>query len=230
MKQLFSSLTDDTDDETVTSIVRFALQSVGTDAKRLRVLVVDICNMPTASGTFVANLLLKLYKHVPKNISDITVRKPKMLRGKQLCRWLVLDELQHTFEDTIASFSWSDKMIDILAALHQNPELFVSDAVVGSLPRFMVDSEHLFVSGNFEIFVKACLTYGPKLDKQTKLDHFTDCINKVSARASTQSITCKMAIAGLIATRENGWVLDTNTYPRVLTPDSGSVVGSETIM
>ena len=223
-KQLLSQLTDETDDETSTNIIRYALLAVGTSSERLQSLVLHICNLPTASGDHLAALLVKLLKLVPNNISIKPKQNGKTLRCAKLVRYYVLSELQQGLEDTTASDVWPAKSIEILAELYQTKELSTTDRYVEFTLERMSTHQQLFVRHNFELFLKMCFTCGPKLDKNTKTDELTDYINKVSDRASYESMTYKFMIAGLIATRDNNWVIVSmsSPTPRVLTPEEES--------
>ena len=225
-KQLLLQLTDKTDDETSTNIIRYALLAVGTSAERLESLIFHICNLPTASGEYLGALLVKLSKLVPNTISIKSNQSGKTLKCAKLVRFYVLSELQRGLEDTTASDVWPAKSIEILAHLYQTKELSTTDGYVGFTLEKMVTHHHLFVRHNFELFLKMCFTCGPKLDQNTKTDQLTDYINKVSDRASSESMAYKFMIAGLIATRDNDWVMvsTSSPTPRVFTPEEETEV------
>lgn len=224
--QLLSNLTNGVDEATATNVIRFALQAVGTSAEKLELLVISIYNMSAIRGEAWARLLVKLSEYTPSNICTVVVKSGKTLRGRKLVRHCVLNECERGFQD-IADTHWPGNSIEHLSALYNTKELAMTDRVMGTVLRSMAESKVLFVHENFELFANACFTCGPKLDKNTKVDHLTAILAKASARASTESITSKLMIAGLLAIRDNDWEMEIDVAPRVFTPEGDSELESE---
>ena len=133
----------------------------------------------------------------------------------ELTRWSVLKECQPDFEATITNAVWSSKSIIVAAALFKagyTPREIIEYHILDN----MADSNHLFVPENFELFINTCFSCGPKLDALScQSDQVTAVINKAPARVPAGSKMFKLAIAGLVAARENDWIVETNTAPRV---------------
>ncbi|KAG9204339.1 hypothetical protein G6514_001413 [Epicoccum nigrum] len=205
------TLTDTIDDESATTIIRFALLAVDTDAKKLGILVNTICKSTAPSSKCVAKLPIKLLELTPPNIQE------NITKGS---------DSSSDFDDTIR-FLWSPHPIIIAGTLFQAGCL--TNEIIGKciLGR-MADSDALFVHLNYELFINTCLSCGPKLDAGTyKIDRLTAVINKAFARVLAKLSMLKLALAGLVAARNNDWIVETNTAPRVLTPETESTYEPE---
>jgi hypothetical protein len=244
IERVLSTLTDAIDDATATTIIRFALLAVNKDAEKLEILVITIYNSTTPSSKCIAKLLIKLLAFTPPSIqSNITKTSGNTVlsTGFEVTRFFLLGECQSDFEATITKAVWSPKPIMVTAALFQAGQVTLN--IMGSyiLGR-MAYSDHLFAPENFELFINTCISCGPKLDALGKFDQLTAVINKASVRVSAESNLFKCAMIGLVAARDNGWLLKTNTAspapetepitpetesPPVLTPDTDSLTEPE---
>jgi hypothetical protein len=224
--QLLSQLTDETDDETTTNIIRYALQAVGMSAQKLQLLIFHICTLPTASSTYSAALLVKLSAHIPDTISSRSNPSGETVKGMELVHYCVINVLRPCLGGFRQSAVWFAKFIDILAKLQKNREFSTTDTTIGDILEAMVTSEHLFTPQNIELFLKTCYHCGPGLDKNGKSDSLTNYINTASKKAPPNSMVYKLMIAGLKATRDNNWdMVSTASVPSdssVLTPDEES--------
>lgn len=118
--RVLSTLTDAIDDETATTIIRFALLSVDMDVERLKILVIMIYNSTTLSSKCVVRLLMKLLQLTPPSLrANITNRSGKsvLLTTFRVTRSFLLQECQPDFEGTITKAVWSPKPIMVAAAL-----------------------------------------------------------------------------------------------------------------
>jgi hypothetical protein len=223
LSMLTDTLTDTIDDESATTIIRFALLAVGVDAKKLRTLIIMIYNSTTPSNECIAKLLVKLLDLTPSSIKGrITESSGEVVvsASLNLSRYIILREFQYDFENTIAQVVWSPKPI-IVAATVFGADHVVKELIEERILDRMADSDHLFVPQNFELFVNTCLSYGPKLDASTcKFSRLTAVFHKVSARVPAESKMFKLAMAGLVAARNNDWIVETNTTPQVLTSET----------
>lgn len=215
---VLSTLTDAIDDETATTIIRFALLAVGKDAEKLKILVIVIYNSTTPSSKCVAKLLLKLLELTPLDIQANVTKTPgkvASLASFELNRSFLLDKCQTGFETTITKAVWSPKPIMVAVALFQARHMtrgIIGKKILGG----MADSDHLFVPENFELFINTCFSCGPRLDDLGyKIDQLTAVINRVSARVPAESTVFKFAMIGLVAARDNDWIIKTNTAPPV---------------
>lgn len=232
--QLLSQLTDKTDDETATNIIRYALQAVGMSAEKLQLLIFHICTLPTASSTYLAALLVKLSAHVPDTISSRPNPSGKTLKGMELVRHYVVSVLRPCLGGFRHSNVWFANIIKILAELQQTKAFSSTDKTITDILEAMVTSEHLFTPQNIELFLKTCYQCGPMLDKNGKSDFLTNYINMASEKVPPNSMVYKFMIAGLKVTRDNNWdILSTASVPSdssVLTPyeESATEVKLET--
>jgi hypothetical protein len=226
--KLLSQLTDETDDETATNIIRYALQAVGMSVEKLQLLIFHICTLPTTSSAYSAALLVKLSAHVPVNISGRPNQSGETLKGMELIRHSVINVLRPCLGGFKQSTVWFAKFIEILAKLQKTREFSTTDTTVRDILEAMVTSEHLFTPQNIELFLKICYHCGPELDKNGKSDSLTNYIKTASDRVPPNSVVYKFMIAGLEATRDNNWdVVSTASVPSdssVLTPDEESEV------
>lgn len=231
--RVLSTLTDAIDDKTATMIIRFALSAVDKDAEKLKILVIMIYNSTTLSSECVAKLLVKLLDLTPPlDIQDyMTTEFGKLVLRTSLnmTEWLVLQECKSGFKATITQVNWSPKSLIVAEALYKAG--YPTEYVFMRFILSMVESDHLFVPQNFELFVNTCLLCGPTLG--CKIGTLTAAINKVSARVPAESSMFKLALAGLVAARNNNWIVETNTAPqvspktessRVSTPETDSTI------
>lgn len=220
--QLLSTLLlkiDDTiDDRTATTIARFALLAVDMDAEKLGILVFMFYNLTTLNGQYVAKLLVKLLQLTPHNIQGNTTKcsgEVVVTQGLDLTRHFVLRECQYDFEAIVTNAIWSPRSIVVADNLFQAGH--VTRNIMGKyiLGR-MATSDYLFVRPNFELFINTAFSCGPKLDALGgKVDQLAEAINKAFARVPAESPMFKVAMMGLVAGRDNNWIIETNTAPRV---------------
>jgi hypothetical protein len=85
----------------------------------------------------------------------------------------------------------------------------------------MASSDHLYIPANFDQFVGMCVISGPKLDISRRVSDLIDVLDCVSERATSESISYKLMIAGLIASRANDWNVETRANPQAFIPTSG---------
>lgn len=224
--QLLSQLTDETDEETATNIIRYALQAVGMSAEKLQLLIFHICTLPTASSTYLAALLVKLSAHVPDAISSRPNQRGETFQGTHLVRHTVINVLRPCLGGFRQSPVWFAKFIEILAELQKTKEFSTTDTTIGNILEALVTSEHLFTPQNIELFLKICYHCGPGLDKNGKSDSLTKYINAASEKVTPNTMVYKFMIAGLKATRDNNWkMVSTGSVPSgssVLTRDKAS--------
>lgn len=224
--QLLSQLTDQTDDETATNIIRYALQAVGRSAEKLQLLIFHICTLPMASSTYSAALLVKLSAQVPDTISSRPNQSGETLKGMELIRHCVINVLRPCFGGFKQSTVWFAKFIEILAKLQKTREFSTTDTTVGDILEAMVTSEHLFTHQNIELFLKICYHCGQELDKNGKSNFLTNYIKTASDKVPRNSMVYKFMIAGLESTRDNNWDMVSTasviTDSSVLTPDEES--------
>ncbi len=97
---------------------------------------------------------------------------------------------------------WSRKPIFVIAAFHQ-ADYVNFDTILQALER-MVASEFLFETENFQVSADFCMSCGPKLVLGAEGPCLTKCLHRLAKRASSETTFFKLAIAGLIATSENG--------------------------
>jgi hypothetical protein len=147
LSTLLSTLTGKINDNTATTIVRFALLAVDMDAEKLRSLVIMFYNLtaPSIQGTKTAN---------SGEVLGAT--------GLDLTRHFVLHECQYDFETTLTQVVWSPKPVvvaDTLFSANHVTTGIIGKRILGA----MADSDHLFVPQNFELFINTCLSCGPKL-------------------------------------------------------------------
>jgi hypothetical protein len=165
LSTLLSTLTGKINDNTATTIVRFALLAVDMDAEKLRSLVIMFYNLTAPSIECVAKLLVKLLELTPPSIQGTkTANSGEVLgaTGLDLTCHFVLHECQYDFETTLTQVVWSPKPVvvaDTLFSANHVTAGIIGKRILGT----MADSDHLFVPQNFELFINTCLSCGPKL-------------------------------------------------------------------
>ncbi|OSS51927.1 hypothetical protein B5807_03117 [Epicoccum nigrum] len=224
--QMLSQLTDETDDETTTKIIRYALQAVGMSTEKLQLLIFHICTLPTADSTYLAALLVKLSAHVPGTVSSRPTQSGETLKGVELVRHCVINVLRPYLGGFRQLDVWFAKFTEILAELQQTRESSTTDTAIADILEALVTSQHLFTPHNIELFPKTCYYYSPQLDKNGNMDLLAHYINTASEQVPPDSMIYKFMISCLIATRENNWgMVSTASVPSdlsVLTPDEES--------
>ncbi|KAJ8114427.1 hypothetical protein OPT61_g3691 [Boeremia exigua] len=229
--QLLVTLTEDVEDETVTNIVLFTLQAVGNDAAKLESLVRIAYEKQTPRGDCSARLLLGLLDEFANRSSNVITASVDLffgtviLKNWALARVWLLKTCQRDFEMAMTQNLWTCKSITVTVALYQAH--FITEYAISFMLATMADSEQLFVPQNLQEFANVCITCGPQLDRSDKVDTLTTHMNKVSARAASKSLICKLMIAGLIAARENDWVFGKETTTPVFELTEGSQIGSD---
>jgi hypothetical protein len=83
----------------------------------------------------------------------------------------------------------------------------------------MCNSENLFAEyQNTQTFARMCMACGPKVDEDIEFNSTAPVLDKVFARALTESVLSQLVVAGLIAARESGRKIELSAATRVFTP------------